>query len=136
MRSLFSVTILFALGAFAGHLHAEATAPAAGCVSASIDARPIDGQILYRIVFVNQCDAPRSIFWCVENPSAAVPPPVACPRAETAARYAAEPRYWIAHRKEFQWNLPAGSRIRYRDCAGQEVPTVEFSCAPPPSPGR
>ena len=132
-RSLF---VLVLLAAVAGNPRADAIASvdaASGCVSASVEAQPIGGQILYRIVFLNQCDGPRTFFWCAEHPGGRVPPPVACPRAAGAKSVAAEPRHVIAHRKEFQWNLPAGSRIRYRDCASQQVPTIEFGCAPPAS---
>ena len=112
---------------------AEALTPASGavggCVAASVDVLSDAGsQSLYRIVFVNRCGAPRSFFWCAENPGAPVPPAVVCPRGRG---FAAEPRHAIVNRKEFQWHLPRGSRIRFHDCAGQDVPTAEFGCAPP-----
>ena len=44
----------------------------------------------------------------------------------------AEPRHAILQRKEFQWHLPRGSRIRVHDCAGQDIPTADFGCAAPP----
>ena len=111
---------------------AEGIPPADGpgsCVAASIDvladARNLS---LYRIVFVNHCGAPRSLFWCAENPALSVPAAVACPASRGAP---AEPRHAIVQRKEFQWHLPRGSRIRFRDCPGKDIPTAGFGCAAP-----
>jgi hypothetical protein len=111
---------------------AEALAPsgpAGGCVAISVDVlSETGGQALYRIVFVNRCAAPRSFYWCAENPGTPVPAAVVCPKGQG---FPAEPRQAILRRKEFQWHLPRGSRIRYHDCAEQDVPTTEFGCAAP-----
>jgi len=112
---------------------AEALAPSSdasgGCLAASVDVlSETGGQALYRIVFVNRCAAPRSFYWCAENPGAPVPAAVVCPKGQG---FPAEPRQAILRRKEFQWHLPRGSRIRYHDCAEQDVPTTEFGCAAP-----
>jgi len=112
---------------------AEALTPASGavggCVVASVDVLSDAGsQSLYRIVFVNRCGAPRSFFWCAENPGARVPAAAVCPKGRG---FPAEPRHAIVFRKEFQFHLPRGSRIRFHACAGQEVPTAEFGCAAP-----
>jgi hypothetical protein len=102
---------------------------AGGCVAASVDLLASTGrEALYRILFVNRCGAPRSFFWCAESPGAPVPAAVACPKGRGVP---AEPRHAIIHRKEFQWHLPRGSRIRVHDCAGQDIPTAEFGCAAP-----
>ncbi|MFY9315734.1 MAG: hypothetical protein WAO95_09255 [Burkholderiales bacterium] len=110
---------------------AEALAPsenaATACVAASVDVlADTRNHSLYRIVFVNRCGAPRSLLWCAENPGVPVPAAVACP---SGLGFPAEPRHAIARRKEFQWHLPRGSRIRFHDCAGREVPTAGFGCA-------
>jgi hypothetical protein len=125
---LLSLLLLCAAGA-----RAEAIAPsqdtASGCVSASVNVlADAGGQALYRIVFVNRCDAPRNLFWCAENPGAPVPPALVCPRGRG---FVVEPRHALVSRKEFQWHLPRGSRIRYNDCPGQDLPTAEFGCAAP-----
>lgn len=116
---------------FAEASRAEALGPhgAAGhCLSAEIHPlRPDDGRVLYRIVFVNRCDVPRSFFWCAEHPGAHVPAAVAC---RSQRGFGAELRHAIGHRKEFQWHLPPGARIRFQECSTQEIPTAEFGCAP------
>lgn len=127
----FLLLLLLALGA--NGLRAEAIAPspeaAGGCVSASVNVlAEAGGQALYRIVFVNRCDAPRNLFWCAENAGAPVPPMLVCPRGRG---FVVEPRHALVSRKEFQWHLPRGSRIRYHDCPGQDLPTAEFGCAAP-----
>ena len=102
--------------------------PDGHCLSADIHPlRPDDGRVLYRIVFVNRCDVPRSFFWCAEHPAAQVPAAVAC---RSQRGFGAEPRHAIGHRKEFQWHLPPGARIRFQECSTQEIPTAEFGCAP------
>jgi hypothetical protein len=91
------------------------------------------GGWLYRIVFRNNCDAHRSLYWCADNPGATLPEQVACPRVARADEAPAEPRHFVLHRKEFQWHLPPGTRIRYRDCPAQEVPTYGMGCASAPN---
>jgi len=123
--------LLFLLGAACSR--AEALSPAHGredgCVAANVAVLSDAGsQTLYRIVFVNRCSAPRSFFWCAENTAAPVPAAVVCPKGRG---FPVEPRHAIVHRKEFQWHLPRGSRIRFHDCAGPDVPTAEFGCAAP-----
>jgi hypothetical protein len=117
---------------FAETARAEALAPpgpASHCLSADI--YPLhpddDGRVLYRIVFVNRCDVPRSFFWCAEHPGAQVPAAVAC---RSQRGFGAELRHAIGHRKEFQWHLPPGARIRFQECSTREIPTAEFGCAP------
>lgn len=115
----------------AAHARAEALAPAVApaCVAASVSLLESGGgDALYRIVFVNRCGTPRNFFWCAENPGALVPATLVCPKGRG---FAAEPRHSILHRKEFQWHLPRGSRIRVHDCANPDVPTAEFGCAAP-----
>jgi hypothetical protein len=106
---------------------------AGNCLTAEVDAirATDDGQVLYRIVFYNRCALPRSFVWCAEHPYAQLPATVAC-RSQPGP--GADLRSAIGYRKEFQWHLPPGSRIRYRDCPSQEVPTPDFNCAPPPIP--
>jgi hypothetical protein len=87
-----------------------------------------DEQYLYRISFLNRCDSPRRFFWCAEHPSRQVPVAIACPSARGLG---AEQRHEIQYRKEFQWHMPPGVRIRFRDCAAGEVPTPDFRCEPP-----
>jgi hypothetical protein len=129
--------ILFALltaTLFADTARAEALAPvpsAGRCLAANIEAQQVvgSGETLYRIAFVNRCDLPRSFFWCAENPGAQVPAAIACPRA---GGFPVEPRHQIVRRKEFQWHLPPGSRVRFHDCAARDIPTSEFGCDAPP----
>lgn len=117
---------------FAQSVRAEALAPASQsghCLSADVFALRADddGRVLYRIVFVNRCDLPRSFFWCAEHPATQVPAAVAC---RSQSGFGAELRHAIGYRKEFQWHLPPGARIRFQDCSTQEMPTAEFGCAP------
>jgi hypothetical protein len=124
--------LLVALGA-AGAA-AESNAPSSeatgGCVTARVDVLADAGnQSLYRIVFFNRCSETRSFFWCAENPGAIVPAAVTCPKGRG---FPIEPKHAILQRKEFQWHLPRGSRIRVHDCPGQDVPTAEFGCAAAP----
>jgi hypothetical protein len=107
--------------------------PDGSCLSVSVDALEViaSGQVLTRIVFVNHCDEQRTFFWCAENSGAPVPAAVACPRSQGGRGAGAELRHTIAYRKEFQWHLPRGTRIRFQDCPGQEIPTAEFGCTPP-----
>ena len=58
----------------------------------------------------------------------AVPAAVACP---VARGLGAELRHLIQHRREFQWHLPVGVRIRFQDCPGRDVPTPDFHCESP-----
>jgi hypothetical protein len=105
------------------------------CLSANVDLRPASaGAHLYRIVFLNRCDSPRNFIWCADHPAASLPPGIACPRAQGAFGPSPESRHSIRVRKEFQWHLPPGARIRFHDCPGGELPTSEFSCAPPAPP--
>jgi hypothetical protein len=128
MRVLIYLCLLGAAGA-----RAEALAPthdaASGCVTAQVEVLAgTGGQALYRINFVNRCGAPRNLYWCADHPGAPVPPAVVCPRGRG---FVVEPRHALVHRKEFQWHLPRGSRIRYHACQGQDLPTAEFGCATP-----
>ena len=112
---------------------AEALAPAhdvaSGCVRAEVEMLAEAGsQALYRISFVNRCGAPRNLYWCADHPGALVPATLVCPRGRG---FVVEPSHVLVHRKEFQWHLPRGSRIRYHACEGQDVPTAEFGCATP-----
>ena len=86
------------------------------------------GQVLYRITFQNYCGTLRSLFWCAEHPAHPVPAAVACAEVRGTG---SEVRQLIKVRREFQWHLPAGARVRYLDCPPQEVPTPDFRCAPP-----
>jgi hypothetical protein len=109
----------------------EASASAYDCVRAEL--LPLEtvagGQVLYRIVFQNYCGTTRSLFWCAEHPARPVPAAIACASARALG---AEVRQLIRVRREFQWHLPAGARIRHRDCPPNEVPTPEFGCEPAP----
>ena len=131
MRSLiFLLSLLTVLHAETAR--AEALAPPASsghCLSADILALRADddGRVLYRIVFVNRCELPRSFFWCAEHPLAQVPAAVAC---RSQHGFGPELRQTIGYRKEFQWHLPPGARIRFQDCSTQEVPTADFNCSP------
>jgi hypothetical protein len=129
LRPLLLSLLLLGLAGSRAEALTPASAADGSCVAASVDVLSDAGsQALYRIVFVNRCTAPRSFFWCAENPGARVPAAVVCPKGRG---FPAEPRHAIVIRKEFQFHLPRGSRIRFHACAGQEVPTAEFGCAPP-----
>ena len=113
-------------------VRAEALAPSGAvghCLSADVNVlRPLDnGQVLYRIVFFNRCETSRSFFWRAEHSAAQVPATVAC---RSQRGFGLELRHAIRYRKEFQWNLPQGARIRFQDCSDQEIPTDDFNCAP------
>jgi len=112
---------------------AEAIAPTtrpSACLDPDIEvvSAGARGGWLYRIVFRNRCGAHRSLYWCADNPGAALPEQVACPRVARAGEAPADPRHVVLHRKEFQWHLPPGTRIRYRDCPAQEFPTYGMGC--------
>ena len=118
---------------FAAAARAEAITPAArpsACIEPDVEALSTGtpGAWLYRIVFRNRCNAQRSLYWCADNPGAALPEPVACPQFARAGDVPAEPRHFVQHRREFQWHLPPGTRIRYRDCPAQELPTFGMDC--------
>jgi hypothetical protein len=104
--------------------------PPGACVVSEVS--PLDagrgGQVLYRITFQNYCGTLRSLFWCAEHPAHPVPAAVACAEARGTG---SEVRQLIKVRREFQWHLPAGARVRYLDCPSQEVPTPDFRCEPP-----
>ena len=73
-------------------------------------------------------DQDRANFlWCAEHPSMRMPAPVAC---RSQGSFGPELRHAILHRKEFQWHMPAGARIRFQDCSELEIPTADFNCAP------
>jgi hypothetical protein len=121
--------LAFLLVAASARAQPLAPASSAGCVSARVEVLGESAaQALYRIVFVNRCGTPRNFFWCAENASAAIPAALACPRGRG---FPAEPRHAISQRKEFQWHLPRGSRIRVHDCADRDIPTADFGCAAP-----
>ena len=139
LRLLF---ILLTAVLFAETARAEALAPsgsAGSCLVASVDALQViaGGQVLYRIVFVNRCEATRSFSWCAEHPATLVPATVACVRSQSGRGFGGGQLHLIQHRKEFQWHLPAGARIRFHDCPSGEVPGGEFGCeAPAPTVRR
>jgi len=120
--------VILAATWFAETARAEAFAPVtSACLSASASAPEGAGaDAPYRIEFQNRCDAPRSFLWCAENPRGRVPAEIAC----SPSGLAGEQVFTILHRKVFLWRLPQGSRIRFRDCAAQEVPTASFGCSP------
>ena len=131
MRFLILLSSLLA-ALFAETARAEALAPpgsAGHCLSADIRALGAldDGQVLYRIVFLNRCESPRVFFWCAEHSATQLPATVAC---RSQRGFGSELRHAIRYRKEFQWNLPPGVRIRFQDCSDQGIPTAEFSCPP------
>jgi len=125
--------ILLAFAWFPALALAEAISPSAApsrCLDSDVEvvSSGAQGGWLYRIEFRNRCDARRSLYWCAENPGATLPEQVACPRVGRAGEAAAEPLHFVLHRKEFQWHLPPGTRIRYRDCPAQELPTYGMGC--------
>ena len=139
LRLILLSFLLLALPARA--VRAEALAPAlqsGSCLRATVDAlrSGSDGLVLYRIVFVNRCDAPRSFVWCAEAPATRVPAAVACPQAAGGRGFGTELRYAIQFRKEFQWNLPPGARVRFHDCPANEIPGADFACAAPATARR
>jgi len=126
--------ILFAFAWLPAHSSAEAISPGAApsrCLDSDVEvvSAGAQGGWLYRIVFRNRCGAHRSLYWCADNPAATLPEQVACPRVARAGEAPAEPRHVVLHQKEFQWHLPPGTRIRYRDCPAQELPTYGMGCA-------
>lgn len=126
----FFISLLVVL--FAETARAEALAPAGStdhCLSADVNAlRPLaGGLVLYRIVFLNHCETPRSFSWCAEHSATQVPASVAC---GSQRGFGSEQRHAIRYRKEFQWTLPPGVRIRVQDCSDAEIPTADFGCTP------
>jgi hypothetical protein len=131
MRLLLPLSFLLAAGIAATALAqpVNGALPPGACVVSEVS--PLDagqgGQVLYRITFQNYCGTPRSFFWCAEHPARPVPPAVACTEARGAG---SEVRQLIRVRREYQWHLPAGARVRHLDCSPQEAPTPEFRCEP------
>ncbi|MBM3367244.1 MAG: hypothetical protein FJY43_03035 [Betaproteobacteria bacterium] len=106
------------------------TAHPSTCLTAKVDVASTgrEGNWLYRVVFDKRCGVHRSLYWCAENPGLALPEQIACPKAARAGDAPAEPRHQVLNRKEFQWHLPPGTRIRFRDCPAQELPTYGPGC--------
>lgn len=129
---------LLAVALVSALARAEAIAPTAQpstCLASDVEVVSAGrtGDWLYRIVFRNRCGIHRSLYWCADNPGSSLPEQIACPRAARAGEAPAEPRHHVLHRKEFQWHLPPGTRIRYRDCPAQELPTYGMGCVTPPT---
>ena len=127
-------SILFAFAWFPAIASAEAISPGTApsrCLDPQVEviSTGAQGGWLHRIVFLNRCNAHRSLYWCADNAGAVLPEQVACPRSARTDGTPAEPRHFVLHRKEFQWHLPPGTRIRYRDCPAQEFPTYGMGCA-------
>lgn len=125
--------ILFALALVPALARAEAIAPTAqpsSCLATDVEVASAGrtGDWLYRIVFRNRCGVHRNLYWCADNPGSALPEQIACPRASRTGESPAEPRHHVLHRKEFQWHLPPGTQIRYRDCPANELPTYGMGC--------
>jgi hypothetical protein len=106
-------------------------AAGSGCLTAEVETQPIEaaGKLLYRLEFRNSCVESRTLFWCAEHSSVAVPHEVACPTRQSSLGLPAEPTYPISRRRSFQWLLPFGTQIRYHDCPSTERPTLGFGCA-------
>lgn len=135
MRPQQLLLLLFVLLSSVARAEAIATDGAGRCLSANVDLRPAStGAHLYRIVFLNHCDGPRNFIWCAEHPVASLPAGIACSRAQAVFGPSPESRHHIRQRKEFQWHLPPGARIRFHDCPAGELPTSDFSCAAPAPP--
>jgi hypothetical protein len=125
---LFLLLMLCAAGA-----RAEALAPSleatGGCLAASVmpdRRRRQPGALSHRLR--EPLRRAAQFLLVRENSGATVPAALLCPRGRGVA---VEPRHAIVYRKEFQWHLPRGSRIRFHDCPGQEHPTADFGCSAP-----
>jgi hypothetical protein len=84
----------------------------------------------YRIVFENQCDTVRIVYWCAEHPSKTLAT-APCMRTTSQQAGIAAPLYAVVRQREFQWTFPPGTRIRYVDCSESSFPTSDFRCAAP-----
>src|SRR5258706_14177861 len=113
-------------------LFAPKVARADSCVRVRLESRSMQSgdQVTYEIDFVNRCGVERSLYWCAENPAAPVPPQIACPSPLASPTTPVTHWYALAARRRFQWTLPKGTRIRFRDCPAGERPTFGFTCAP------
>lgn len=129
------ISVIACAGMLAG---ADALAPTplraaespANCLSIASQVLGVSGpRRLYRIVFTNGCEAPRVVAWCAEHPSATVPDTIACPKS-VAGEAPAPGAFLVARRREFQWTLPAGSRLRHVACPQGELPTLGYQCMP------
>jgi hypothetical protein len=110
-------------------------ARADSCVTARVERRASEarGDVVYEIDFLNHCATQRSLFWCAENPAAAVPAHLACPSPEASGSLPVGQSYLLSQRRRFQWQLPPGTRIRYHDCPAGDRPTLGFGCSPAPA---
>jgi hypothetical protein len=128
MQSRLRFLLLFLLFALPATTSAEDS-----CLASEVEvlAGSGSGERLYRIVFRNRCGTHRHFYWCAENPSAPLPEPVSCARITERKEVPAEPRHVVLHQKEFQWHLPPQTRIRFRDCPPEELPTFGLGCVRP-----
>lgn len=86
------------------------------------------GRQHYRIVFENDCEGVRIVYWCAEHPSKTLTTTSICTRGGTTQTGIAAPLYAVIRQREFQWTFPPGTRIRYVACNESSYPTSDFRC--------
>ncbi len=146
MRSSIGLSLLLLLfqTALVAAPRAAGNAASGSCLKMTVAANDIasyGGQVRqhYRIVFQNQCDTVRVVYWCAEHPSKTLTVNSVCShrspnqvqnQAPSQAGIAA-PLYAVTRQREFQWTFPQGTRIRFVDCDDSTYPTSDFRCSPP-----
>lgn len=110
--------------------------PPGQCLRLTVAARDLasygdQGRQHYRIVFENQCESTRVVYWCAEHPSKNLASAPVCMRTSNSPGGIAAPLYAVVRQREFQWTFPPGTKIRYVDCNDSSVPTSDFRCSRP-----
>lgn len=82
----------------------------------------------YRMVFENQCDSVRTLYWCADHATLNLSSSPVCMRSTNSQAGIAAPVYTVERQREFQWTFPAGTRIRHVDCGEASLPTSDFRC--------
>ena len=106
---------------------------AESCVRMNVSASDLasfgeKGRQHYRIVFENQCESMRIVYWCAEHPSRTLTIPSLCKPSAAREAAVAAPLYAVTRQREFQWTFPPGTRIHFVDCGETAVPTSDFRC--------
>jgi hypothetical protein len=110
--------------------------PSGQCLRLTVAAHDLasssdQGRQHYRIVFENQCDSARIVYWCAEHPSKNLASAPVCMRTGNAQGGIAAPLYAVVRQREFQWTFPTGTKIRFVDCNDSSFPTSDFRCSAP-----
>ena len=138
MIRLSACLVAFALGLSQAIAASDApnVAGAADCLQMTVAASDGSGERNrqnFRIVFENQCESLRIIYWCAEHPSQKLVAASVCAHETPRRGGFAAPLYAVVRQREFQWSYPPGTRIRYVSCTESSYPTSDLRCTAPAS---